>query len=191
MANRYTFATTLEGYINVAEDSGKFNNRCLSFVVPADTLKQMDSDRTDLIAWIKSKDNKRLAEGIPVWDESGLIKYSYGVGDGSRKPKPAPHFVDSNGTPVSLEVLKSVRKGTKCNIIVQQKPYAMGTFNTSVRVVGVQIIELASGNGAVDSGDLSVEDVASMFGTVQGFSQDEPSVRKAEETTGDGESYDF
>ena len=67
----------------------------------------------------------------------------------------------------------------------------MGTFKTSVRVVGVQIIELASGNGAVDSGDLSVEDVASMFGTVQGFSQDEPSVRKAEETTGDGESYDF
>jgi hypothetical protein len=27
MANRYVFNTTLEGYINVFEDSGKFNNR--------------------------------------------------------------------------------------------------------------------------------------------------------------------
>jgi hypothetical protein len=30
-----------------------------------------------------------------------------------------------------------------------------------------------------------------MFGAVKGFSQADPAVRKAEETTGDGESYDF
>ena len=78
------------------------------------------------------------------------------------------------------------------NLIVDQKPYAMGpNVGTSMRVIGVQIIELASGNGAVDSGTLSVEDVAELFGSVEGFKASEPAVRKAEETVGDGESYDF
>ena len=35
---------------------------------------------------------------------------------------------------------------------------------TTMRVIGVQIVELVTGNGAVDSGDMSVEDVAAMFG---------------------------
>jgi hypothetical protein len=67
----------------------------------------------------------------------------------------------------------------------------MGTFNTSVRVIGVQIIELATGNGAVDSGDLSVDEVAALFGTTDGFSQSDPAVRQAEEPVAAGDSYDF
>ena len=62
---------------------------------------------------------------------------------------------------------------------------------TSLRVLGVQIIELATGNGAVDSGDLSVDDVAALFGKAEGYKSSEPAVRKAEETVGDGDSYDF
>ena len=191
MANRYIFNTTLEGFINVAEDSGKFNNRTFAFKIPAAELEKVNADRAELIDWIKSKDNKRLAEGLPSWDDEGLVKYTYGAGDGSRKPKPEPIFVDADGEVCSKETLRSVRKGTKVRVILQQKPYAMGTFNTSVLVVGVQIIELASGNGAVDSGDLSVDDVASMFGKVDGFKASEPAVRKAENTVGDGDSYDF
>ena len=87
--------------------------------------------------------------------------------------------------------MKAVRKGTKVNVILQQKPYAMGTFNTSIRVIGVQIVELATGNGAVDSGDLSVEDVAALFGSVDGFKQDDPQVRQVEATESTGDSYDF
>ena len=61
-----------------------------------------------------------------------------------------------------------------------------------MRVVGVQIIELATGNGAVDSGELSVDDVAALFGSTEGFSQSDPSVRKAEEpVAAGGDSYDF
>lgn len=191
MANRYIFNTSLTGYVNVAEDGGQFNNRCLSFRIPPDVLEQMNNDRAELIDWIKSKDSKRLAEGLPAWQDDGLVKYNYGAGDGTRKPKPEPIFVDAEGEVCTKETLRSVRKGTKVRVIMQQKPYAMGTFNTSIRVVGVQIIELATGNGAVDSGDLTVEDVTSMFGKVEGFKASEPAVRKEEALVGDGASYDF
>ena len=192
MANRYKFATVLEGFVSVGEDSGKFNNRTFAYAIPHETLTQVEADREELIKWAKSKATGRVQEAMTPWDDAGVCKYTYGAGDGSRKPKPEPVFVDTDGQPIEKSVLLTVRKGTKVNLIVDQKPYAMGpNVGTSMRVVGVQIVELASGNGAVDSGNLSVEDVASMFGSVDGFKASEPAVRKAEETVGDGESYDF
>ena len=192
MANRYQFTTALEGFIAVYEDTGKFNNRTFAYVIPSDVLATVESDREELITWAKTKATGRVQEAMTPWDDAGLCKYSYGAGDGSRKPKTEPVFVDSTGAPIERAVLKDVRKGTKVNIIVDQKPYCMGSnVGTSMKVIGIQIIELATGNGAVDSGDLSVDDVAALFGSTAGFSQADPSVRKAEETTGDGESYDF
>jgi hypothetical protein len=192
MANRYKFTTTLQGFIRVDADGGKFNNRGFEFTIPADTLETIDKDRLELINWIKTKETtKRLPDGLAPWDDSGTMKYSYGKGDGSRKPKQEPVFVDATGAPIERAVLKDVRKGTKVRILLQQKPFAMGTFNTSVRVIGVQIIELATGNGAVDSGDLSVDEVAALFGTTDGFSQSDPAVRQAEEPVAAGDSYDF
>lgn len=192
MANRYQFTTALEGFIAVYEDTGKFNNRTFAYVIPPDVLATVESDREELITWAKTKATGRVQEAMTPWDDAGLCKYTYGAGDGSRKPKPEPVFVDSTGAPIERAVLKDVRKGTKVNIIVDQKPYCMGSnVGTSMKVIGVQIIELATGNGAVDSGDLSAEEVAGMFGAVKGFSQSDPSVRKAEEAPGDGESYDF
>ena len=178
--------------MSVGEDSGKFNNRTFAYAIPHDTLTKVEEDRVELIKWAKSKASGRVQEAMTPWDDAGVCKYTYGEGDGSRKPKPEPVFVDSDGKPVEKSVLLSVRKGTKVNLIVDQKPYAMGpNVGTSMRVIGVQIIELATGNGAVDSGSLSVEDVAELFGSVDGFKASEPAVRKAEETVGDGESYDF
>jgi hypothetical protein len=191
MSNRYKFSTKLSGYIRIDEDGGKFNNRSFSFTIPPADLEKIEADRSELISWIKSRDNKRLAEGVPIWDENGVVKYSYGAGDGSRKPRPEPVFVDTNGDPVSKDVLKSAREGTKVNIIIQQKPYAMGTFNTSLRVIGVQIVELVTGNGAVDSGDMSVEDVAAMFGSVDGFKASEPAVRDDRPEVVGETPYDF
>ena len=161
MANRYKFQTALEGFVSVGEDSGKFNNRTFAYAIPHDTLTQVEADREELIKWARSKASGRVQEAMTPWDDAGVCKYTYGAGDGSRKPKPEPVFVDTTGDPISREVLKTVRKGTKVNLIVDQKPYAMGpNVGTSMRVIGVQIVELVTGNGAVDSGDLSVEDVA-------------------------------
>ena len=192
MANRYVFNTTLEGFINVFEDSGKFNNRTFAYKFDAATLEQAEKDREELLKWAKSKATGRVQEAMTPWDDEGLCKYTYGAGDGSRKGKPEPVFVDSDGEVIDRNVLKDVRRGTKVRLIVQQKPYSMGpNVGTSLRVLGVQIIELATGNGAVDSGDLSVDDVAALFGKADGYKASEPAVRKAEDTVGDGDSYDF
>ena len=192
MANRYKFATALEGFVSVGEDSGKFNNRTFAYAIPHDTLTQVEADREELIKWAKSKATGRVQEAMTPWDDNGVCKYTYGAGDGSRKAKPEPVFVDTNGEPIEKSVLMTVRKGTKVNIIVDQKPYAMGpNVGTSMRVIGVQIVELASGNGAVDSGDLSVEDVAAMFGSVDGFKADSPAVRDARPAATTEDSYDF
>ena len=192
MANRYTFSTTLSGFVNVYEDSGKFNNRTFAYTIPADTLEKIEGDRVELLKWAKSKSSGRVQEAMTPWDETGLAKHTYGEGDGSRKAKPEPVFVDTDGKPIERAVLRDVRAGSKVRLIVDQKPYAMGpNIGTSLKVVGVQIVELVTGNGAVDSGNLSVEDVAALFGSVDGFKADEPAVRKAETAETGSDDYEF
>ena len=188
--NRYVFDATLEGFINVYEDEGKFNNRCFSFKLPADVIEQAEADREELLAWAKSKapNPKRCEVALTKWDDEGLVKYSYS----EEKPKAIPVFVDTEGTLIEKAVLKDVRKGTKVRLIVQQGPYVFGNkVGTRLLVKGVQIVELASGNGSVDSGDMSADDVAAIFGTASGFKQSDPSVRQAEVADEPTDSYDF
>lgn len=186
--NRYVFDATLEGYINVYEPAGKFNNCCFSYRLPDAVLAQAEADREELLEWAKTKveNPKRVALNPPKWDEEGVCKYSYG-GDTGR---PDPVFVDTDGAPIEKSVLQSVRKGTKVRLIVQQSPYTKPSIGTTLKVLGVQIIELAAGNGLVDSGDLSADDVAEIFGTVKGFKASSPAVRKTE-TNDEDSSYDF
>jgi hypothetical protein len=87
--------------------------------------------------------------------------------------------------------LRDIRKGTKVRLIIQHKPYSMpGKIGTSIKVIGFQIVELVTGNGVMDSGDISVEDVGAMLGTVQGFKVDSPAVRPAAAVAPE-DSYDF
>ena len=186
--NRYVFNTALEGFVNVYEPSGKFNNCCFAFRLPADVLEQAEADREELLTWARTKvDNpKRIALNPPKWDDEGLVKFSYG-GDTGR---PDPVFVDTEGQVVEKATLKDVRRGTKVRLIVQQSPYTKPAMGTTLKVLGVQIVELVSGSGAVDSGDLSAEDVAGIFGSVEGFKSSSPAVRDgrpSEESAG----YDF
>lgn len=189
--NRYVFEATLEGFINVYEDEGKFNNRCFSFKFPKEVIEAAEADREELLEWAKSKapNPRRCEVALTKWDEEGLVKYSYS----EEKPKAIPVFVDTEGSLIDKAVLKDVRKGTKVKLIVQQGPYVFGNkVGTRLLVKGVQIIELASGNGSVDSGDMSADDVAAIFGTTSGFKQSDPQVRKAEEPAEETtESYDF
>jgi hypothetical protein len=60
----------------------------------------------------------------------------------------------------------------------------------TLKVLGVQIVELVAGSGAVDSGDLSAEDVAGIFGSVEGFKASSPAVRDARPSE-DSAGYDF
>jgi hypothetical protein len=184
--NQRTIDTSLEGFINLGEPSGKYNNCCFAFRIPEDQIEEFEKTHQELLAWGKSKlDNPgRVAVNPTKWDDEGLVKYSYD-GDTNRA---APIFVDSVGDPISKEVLATVRKGTKVNIICQQVPYTKPAIGTTIKVLGVQIIELNAGNGAVDSGGLSVKEVANIFGSAEGFKESEPSVRQESSGTSD---YDF
>ena len=114
--NRYIFESVIDGYVNVYEPSGKFNNCAFSFCIPDEVLGRCETDRQELLEWAKLKapNPKRCEVALPKWDEEGLVKYSYG-GDTNR---PEPVFVDTTGAPVERSVLKDLRRGTKAKLIV-------------------------------------------------------------------------
>ena len=186
--NRYVFSTTLEGFINVGEPSGKYNNCCFSFRIPDSVLEEAEKDRQELLAWVETKVTGRVTTNVPKWDEEGLVKYSFDGDTGRARPV----FVDAVGDPIDLSVLKTIAKGTKVQIICQQVPYTKPAKGTTLKVLGVQVIELVAMNGASDSGTLSTEDVVAMFGSTNGFRNGQPVVRQTDqlpEPTGTG--YDF
>lgn len=189
--NQYVFESELEGYINVYQDSGKYENRTFSYRIPEDVLKQVEKDRTELLKWVDSKleNPKRVALNPAPFDDEGLCKYSYSDQD----KKPVPVFVDTEGSPLSESDLQSLRKGTKAVLIVNQTPYTKPAKGTSLKVVGVQVTKLVTANGASDSGDLSVDDVNAIFGTRAGYKSASPSVTNSEAdgTPCSVENYDF
>lgn len=182
--NRYVFDTTLEGFINCGEPSGQYNNCCFAFQLPEGVLEQAESDREELLEWAKSKTGSNRVND-PKWDDNGLVKFSFEGETGRQRPV----FVDTAGEPIPLEVQASIRKGTKVRLICQQTPYTKPKAGTTIKVLGVQVIELVAGNGAVDSGDLSVDDITQIFGKTKGYNQAEPMVR--EESSSDSNAYDF
>lgn len=174
MANRYTFNTTLEGFINVGEPAGKYNNMCFSFKIPSDVLEQVEEDYDGLMNWAKSKvpNPNRCTIAARKWDEDGLVKYSFG-GDTTR---PDLVFIDTEGSILDKPTRQSIRKGTKVRIICDQKPYTKPSVGTTIKVLGVQVIELVAGQIS-DSGEMSAEDIVSMFAEdpVAGFKAASPS----------------
>mgnify|MGYP003680934303 CR=1 FL=1 len=189
MANRHTISTKLSGFINVYEDSEKYQTRTFAYTIPSDVVELLEKEREELLDWARSKSSGRVQEAFAPWDDDGVAKYSYGE---ARPKNPIPVFVDSTGVPLETAVLRDIREGTEARLIIQHKPYAIpGKIGTSLKVVGFQLTKLVAGNGASDSGDLSVDEVVGMFGAVKGFSQADPAVRKTEEPVAAGDSYDF
>jgi len=177
MANRHVIDTALDGFINVYKDSEQYKTRSFKYKIPADVIQKLEAEREELLIWARSKATGRVQEAFAPWDDEGLVGYAYGE---SRPNNPIPVFVDTMGEPIEMSVLQNVRKGTKVRLIIQHKPYCMiGKIGTAIKVVGCQIVELVTGNGAVDSGDLSVDDVVAMFGTTDGYKADSPAVRPA------------
>jgi hypothetical protein len=177
--NRYTFETTLEGFVNVGEPSGKFQNCCFSFRIPAEVLKgQVEPDRAELLEWAASKGTTKRTND-PKWDEEGLVKYTYNQQEEGVTKLPEVVFVDTDGDIIPLETRKGIRKGTKVVLIVQQKPYTKPKLGTKLIVLGAQVLELNSGQ-VVDSGDLAQEDVAALFGKRDGVKLSAPNVVAAE-----------
>ena len=175
---RTTFVTKqpviLEGYQAVMKPS-KYGHS-LSAIIGDDLVSQLESDRTDTLKWAESKlkNPKRSTLKPEPWEEvaDGQYKIKF-----SWKEDAKPPVVDTEGTPVTDEATP-VYSGSKVKLAFYQKPYILKdgvTYGTSLKLVGVQLVSLSSAAG-VDTGDMNPEDVASLFGTTQGFKADDPNV---------------
>lgn len=159
----------LEGFQAIMSP-GKFGYS-LTATVDETLIQQLEEDRVEVLKWAESKlkNPKRSTLKPTPWEEletKGLYKLKF-----SWKPDgPRPPVVDSEGTPIVDETLP-VFSGSKVKLAFFQKPYILKdgvTYGTSLKLVGVQIVELggSAGSGEVE---LSESAVADVFGKTAGF----------------------
>lgn len=184
MANRFLITTELEGYINALKPGGKFNKCTIGFRIPPEELEKMSESFESGLKWAEAKAGKRVSRELPKWDDEGYVAYNYG---GETGPPMFP-WVDSEGK--ELDINTDIRKGTKVRLIIDLKPYVYANkVGVSLKVKGARVLQLVTGNGAVDSGDLSADEVAALLGTGDGFKQSEPNVKDGREP--ESEDYEF
>ena len=175
----------LEGYQAVLKPS-KFGYS-LSAIVNGEMVDALEEDRTESLEWAQSKlkNPKRSVLKPEPWEEvaEGQYKVKFSWNEDNRPP-----VVDTEGTPVTDENTP-MYSGSRVKLAFYQKPYILKdgvTYGTSLKLVGVQLVSLNSGAG-VDTGDMSTEDVAAMFGTTEGFKASEPNITPSK----DAEEEDF
>jgi len=164
----------LEGYQAVMKPS-KFGYS-LSAIVDSTVVDALESDRTESLKWAetKLKNPKRSTLKPEPWEEvsDGQYKIKFSWNEESKPP-----VVDTEGTHITDENIP-MYSGSRVKLAFYQKPYILKdgvTYGTSLKLVGVQLVSLASSAG-VDTGDMAAEDVAALFGTTQGFKASEPNV---------------
>jgi len=185
MSNRFLITTELEGYINALKPGGKFNKCTIGFRIPAEELEGMNESFESGLKWAEAKAEKRVSRELPKWDEQGYLTYNYAGEQGA----PMFPWVDSDGKELDLNT--DIRKGTKVRLIVDLKPYIYANkVGVSLKVKGARVLQLVTGNGAIDAGDLSTEDVSALLGVGDGFKQSEPNVQDGRPTA-DTDAYEF
>ena len=148
----------------------------LSAIVDSTVVDALESDRTESLKWAetKLKNPKRSTLKPEPWEEvsEGKYKVKFSWNEDSKPP-----VVDTEGTHITDESIP-MYSGSRVKLAFYQKPYILKdgvTYGTSLKLVGVQLVSLASSAG-VDTGDMAAEDVAALFGTTQGFKASEPNV---------------
>ena len=175
---RNTFVTeqpvVLEGFQAVMT-KGKFGFSLMA-IVSQDMVDKLEDDRTESLKWAESrlKNPKRSVLKPEPWEEVSENRYKVKF---SWNEDNKPPVVDTEGTLITDENLP-IFSGSKVKLAFYQKPYILRddvTYGTSLKLKGIQVISLSSSAG-VDVGDMSDEDVASLFGTTSGFKVSEPNV---------------
>ena len=164
----------LEGYQAVLKPS-KFGYS-LSAIIDSDMVDKLDSERADLSSWFESKlkNPKRSVMKPEPWEE--VSDNSYKVKFGWNEDQKPP-VVDTEGTHITDESLP-LYSGSRVKLAFYQKPYILKdgvTYGTTLKLVGVQLIALG-GQAGVDTGDMSAEGVAELFGKAEGFKASEPKI---------------
>ena len=187
MSNKKTHITDevkLEGFQAILEP-GKFGYS-LSAVVTEDIIDQLETERTEVLKWAESKlkNPKRATLKPTPWEEvaDGKYKLKFSWGEDKRPP-----VVDTEGTPVT-DTKTPLYGGSTVKLGFYQKPYILRdgvTYGSSLKLVGVQVVELNSSAAGTDSGDLNETEVADLFGKTSGYKA------AAVETTTNVEEEDF
>jgi hypothetical protein len=168
----------LEGYQAVLKPS-KFGYS-LAALVDQSMVDVLEDDRVESLKWAetKLKNPKRSTLKPEPWEEvtEGQYKVKFSWNEESRPP-----VVDTEGTIISDDNTP-MYAGSRVKLAFYQKPYILRdgvTYGTSLKLVGVQLVSLNTSAG-VDTGDMSTEDVAALFGKTEGFKASEPNVTPTE-----------
>ena len=167
----------LEGYQAVLKPS-KFGYS-LSALIDAEMIDALETDREESLEWAQSKlkNPKRSVLKPEPWEEvsPGKFKVKFSWNEDNKPP-----VVDTEGTHITDESTP-MYSGSTVKLGFYQKPYILKdgvTYGTSLKLVGVQLVSLNAAAG-VDSGDMSADDVAALFGKTEGFKADAPNVTPA------------
>ena len=157
----------LEGYQAVLKPS-KFGYS-LSALLDSKLIEVLEEDRKETLKWAESKlkNPKRSVLKPEPWEEvsEGKYKTKFSWNEENRPP-----VVDTEGTPITNLDLP-VYSGSKVKLAFKQKPYILKdgvTYGTSLKLVGVQVVELNNA-ASVDRGELGDTEVAALFGQTTGF----------------------
>ena len=168
----------LEGYQAVLKPS-KFGYS-LAALVDQSMVDVLEDDRVESLKWAESKlkNPKRSTLKPEPWEEvtEGQYKVKFSWNEESRPP-----VVDTEGT-IIADDNTPMYAGSRVKLAFYQKPYILRdgvTYGTSLKLVGVQLVSLNTAAG-VDTGDMSAENVAALFGKTEGFKASEPNVTPTE-----------
>lgn len=153
----------------------KYGTFKLEAVVDNNLIERLEDERAELLKWAESKlkNPKRATLKPEPWEE--LDKNSYRL-KFNWKPGQEPPVVDTEGTPITDENTP-IYGGSKVKLAFRQKPYTTpdGSYGTSVKLVGLQLVALSNGAG-IDTGDMDETEVAALFGQTKGFKASEPNI---------------
>ena len=185
MSNRTVHVTDvvkLDGYRAILEP-GKFGYS-LSAIVGDDVVSKLENERADVLKWAETKlKNPKRATCKPTpWEEvaEGKHKLKFSWGEDKKPP-----VVDTEGTPVT-DTKTPIYGGSTVKLGFYQKPYILRdgvTYGSSLKLVGIQVVELNKEAAGVDTGDMNETEVAELFGTTSGFKIDiaDPTTNAEEE----------
>ena len=158
----------LEGFQAILEP-GKFGYS-LSAVVDSSVVDELETERTDVLKWAESKlkNPKRATLKPTPWEEvaDGKYKLKFSWGEDKRPP-----VVDTEGTPLT-DTKTPLYGGSTVKLGFYQKPYILRdgiTYGSSLKLVGVQVVELNKEAAGTESGDLDETQVADLFGKTDGY----------------------
>ena len=183
-----TDAIKLEGFQAILEP-GKFGYS-LAAIVGTNIIDALELERQAVLKWAESKlkNPKRATLNPTPWEEvaDGKFKIKFSWGEDKKPP-----VVDTEGTPVT-DAKTPIYGGSTVKLGFFQKPYILKdgvTYGSSLKLVGVQVVEIAGSAAGVDADSMDDKEVADLFGKTEGFvakatateSADEDSIEEEED----------